>query len=274
MVPVRLWDGLFFVSRRSNSTSRPAELRLVVRNGSPPSRDLSDLDSLPAGENLVIKALEALRRRSGCTHGADILLVKRIPAAAGMGGGSSDAASALQLANIAWGLRWCRERLPEVAVEVGSDVPFFIYNAAAVCRGRGEHVEPLSGLPPLHFVVVKPPVALGTADVYRQFSDAQKSQGGNHHVGVSSLIASLRRGRLHEAGRAIHNSLQFAAAAMTPWIERLQRTFDRFDFFGHQLSGSGSAYFGLCRNVHQARRLATVLRAQRLGQVVALRSCP
>ena len=122
----------------------------------------------PAGpDNLVVRALNLLRQRSGCELGAQVELVKRIPAAAGLGGGSSDAAAALRLANRGWQIRWTNDRLAELAAEIGSDVPFFLSRGAAICRGRGERSERLPPIAPLHFVIVKPPVGLNTGDVYR-----------------------------------------------------------------------------------------------------------
>ncbi|HEX5104843.1 MAG TPA: hypothetical protein VFV87_13575, partial [Pirellulaceae bacterium] len=122
---------------------------------------------LPSGpDNLAWKAVELLRGRAIEKRGARLTLVKRIPAAAGLGGASSDAAAALVAANLGWNLGWKRERLAELAAELGSDVPFFLTRGAALCRGRGEAIEPLRAAP-LHVTVVRPPVGLATGDVYR-----------------------------------------------------------------------------------------------------------
>ena len=98
----------------------------------------------PAAENLATRAAVLLRRRAGVTAGATIRLLKRIPSAAGLGGGSSDAAATLLAGNLAWKIDWPRERLIELAAELGSDVPFFLSGGAAICRGRGELVESLA----------------------------------------------------------------------------------------------------------------------------------
>jgi len=270
MVPVRLWDSLTLDS--DSSTPDHAAIRLSVNHTF--GREQSSLPIPTDSNNLVVRALELLQRRSNCKQGAHIQLVKRIPAAAGMGGGSSDAAAALSLANVAWQLNWSQSRLAEVAAEVGSDVPFFLFEGAAVCHGRGEHVEPIVGARSLHFVVVKPPADLRTADVYQAFDEQAGARDDLGPSQIGALTAALRRGRLTEIGRLLRNSLQSAATTLTPWIERVRRTFHELDFFGHQLSGSGSAYFGLCRHAQHARRLASVLRSRRLGQVYALRSCP
>ena len=108
--------------------------------------------ALPVGaDNLVIKAADRLREATGCRRGAEIDLTKVIPAQAGLAGGSSDAAATLAALDRLWDLRLAPERLDALAAEVGSDVPFFNHVPAAVCRGRGERVEPVSLMQTLQF---------------------------------------------------------------------------------------------------------------------------
>jgi 4-diphosphocytidyl-2-C-methyl-D-erythritol kinase len=271
MVPIGLSDSLCFSSTPSTADGRPGAIVLDVRECYP-VRTSQRPPAIPTGsENLVVRALELLRERSKCRLGAHVELVKRIPAAAGMGGGSSDAAAALRLANTAWQLDWPIERLIDVAAEIGSDVPFFLSGGPAICRGRGEQVERVHGMRALHFVIVKPPIGLSTADVYRahdaSIGNLLESKAGNRPI--SSWAADGRA----EAGQWMRNRLQAAAATISPWIDRLRVAFDRLDFLGHQLSGSGSAYFGVCRHAQHARRLANILRTQPLGLVYATRSC-
>jgi 4-diphosphocytidyl-2-C-methyl-D-erythritol kinase len=275
MVPIRLRDSLAISAIPAASSGEPGPLRLLVRqltvgrslDGQSPQVPL-------ASDNLVIRALELLRLHSGCTLGADIELVKRIPAAAGLGGGSSDAAAALRLANDVWRLGWHRERLADLAGEIGSDVPFFMFGLAAVCRGRGELVETLPATKPLHFVLVKPPVELRTADVYREFDSLAAGPAKDRASELGSAVAALGNGRLAELARAMRNSLEAAAAVLTPWIERARAAFDKLGFIAHQLSGSGSVYFGLCGHAQHARRLAARLKLLRMGSVYVARSCP
>jgi len=200
-------------------------------------------------------------------------LVKRIPLAAGLGGGSSDAAAALRLANRAWNVHWNDDRLNELEDELGSDIPFFLSRGAAVCRGRGERVDRLPPLPHLYFVIVKPADALGAGEVYTAHDSlsGQTSQGVGGQL--NRLVASLYRGGLHDAGAWMHKRLQAAASILSPCVEKLRRVFAEFDFIAHQLTGSGSAYFGVCRNAAHARRLASILRTRQLGLVYATRSC-
>ena len=187
-------------------------------------------------------------------------LIKRIPAAAGLGGASADAAAALVAGNIAWQLNWPISRLMELAAELGSDVPFFLTRRAAVCRGRGERVEPVSSFR-LPVVVVRPPIGLSTSHVYQQCRPKK------NHSGATALIAALRRGPSSVA-RHLVNDLQAAAKTLTPWIDNLKSQFQKQDVLGHQMSGSGSSYFGLCRSRRHARRVAARLRASSAGTVM------
>jgi 4-diphosphocytidyl-2-C-methyl-D-erythritol kinase len=221
------------------------------------------LGEIPGGpENLAWRAAALLRERAGIRLGATMCLVKRIPAASGLGGASSDAAAALVAANAAWRLDWPRARLAELAAELGSDVPFFLTRGAAVCRGRGEQIEKIP-VARLHVVIVRPPIGLATPTVYKECRPKDSPRG------AALLIASLGRGEADNAGRQLLNDLQPAAARLTPWITTLQKEFEKQDVLGHQMSGSGSSYFGLCRSHRHTRRIAARLRARGIGAVFA-----
>jgi 4-diphosphocytidyl-2-C-methyl-D-erythritol kinase len=269
MVPVRLFDSLSFEPVRGRN-GRPGEIDFSLHGCDSP-------DGVPAdSSNLVVRALELLRQRSGCDWGARVELFKRIPSAAGLGGGSSDAAAALRVANRAWPIEWGPEKLAPLAAELGSDVPFFLEHGAAICRGRGEQVERIGGTKPLDFVIVKPPTSLATADVYREFD--RLPVGGERGAGhgersLASLTDALRRGTIYNLGQWMGNRLQAAAAVLSTWIGRVEAEFAALDCLGHQLSGSGSAYFGVCRHARHARRLATILKSRQLGLVYVTRSC-
>jgi 4-diphosphocytidyl-2-C-methyl-D-erythritol kinase len=268
MVPVRLADQVSLTLTRS-----PGEICLNVHTcwpiGSP-----SALPDVPAGaDNLVVKSLKLFQERSGCQFGARVELVKRIPLAAGLGGGSSDAAAALRLANRAWQVDWDDDRLAEFSAELGSDIPFFLSHGAAICRGRGERVERLPPLPPLYFVIVKPADALGTGEVYKAHDSIAGQKPPIAKGQLNRLIANLYLGGWQEVGKWMHNRLQAAASLLSPCVEILRRAFAELDFVAHQLTGSGSAYFGICRHAAHARRLASILRTRQLGLVYATRSC-
>ncbi len=274
MLPIRIYDTLSFVPTPPIDRNSLGQVDLRVRMSG--ASQCATEHYVPSGPtNLVVRALNLLRQRSGCELGARVELVKRIPTAAGLGGGSSDAATALRLANLAWGLKWPVDRLAAVAAEIGSDVPFFLYRSGAICRGRGEAVEKLPAHSPAHFVLVMPPYGLSTPEVYRSYASQYSTDPANPNkpVQIYEFCRSFLSGQVTTWAQIIHNSLQAAASRLTSWINRLETAFEQLNFIGHQLSGSGSAYFGVCRHAQQARRLATILRTRQLGIVYATRSC-
>ena len=270
MMPINLFDTLYFEEDPSGQVRLDCRKAAAPRSLKPsdPSGSHGDetgLGDLPVGgANLVVRAVELLRERAGVRHGAVMRLVKRIPTAAGLGGGSSDAAAALVAANEGWRLGWPRVRLAQVAAALGSDVPFFLGDGPAVCRGRGERIEPVTGLGMLHFVVVRPPVGLATAEVYGACKPAQLARP------LAPLLDAFQEGNLAEAGRLLFNRLTTTAKTLCPWIQRLEDELGRQDCLGHQMSGSGTCYFGLCRHARHARRVARRLQAVGVGTVYAV----
>jgi 4-diphosphocytidyl-2-C-methyl-D-erythritol kinase len=226
------------------------------------------LDPIPEGENnLVYRAAALVRARAGLTQGAQIELIKRIPAAAGLGGGSSDAAATLLAANRAWGLGWSRQHLAELGAELGSDVPFFLTGGVALCQGRGEQIQ-RRRLPAVPLVVVRPPCGLSTAAVFA------RCRPGGPPSSHEAWLSHAARGQWGALRHHLRNDLAPAAEALTEWMPRLRQALARQDLWGHQMTGSGSSWFGLCRSARQARRVAARLRAQGMGWVFATASAP
>lgn len=120
--------------------------------------------ALPA-DDLCVRAARLLQQASGVSHGARIAIDKRVPWGAGLGGGSSDAATTLIALNRLWGLDWPRARLLDLGLRLGADVPFFLGGRNAWVEGIGEQLTPID-LPPATYVVLKPPVAIPTAAVF------------------------------------------------------------------------------------------------------------
>ncbi len=124
-------------------------------------RRLGEVEGVSEAQDLVIRAARLLQRASGCTRGADINLHKRLPMGGGLGGGSSDAATTLVALNRLWALNWPTERLAELALQLGADVPVFVKGEAAWAEGIGERLEPVE-LPEPWYVVIAPPVQVPT----------------------------------------------------------------------------------------------------------------
>jgi 4-diphosphocytidyl-2-C-methyl-D-erythritol kinase len=261
MCPIGWYDTLCFETTSSEDVDLECQQGSVTSGGSGFSEVPRD------GRNLVLRAVELIRQRTGTKQGARLRLVKRIPTAAGLGGGSSDAAAALVAANLGWELGLSVPQLATMAAELGSDVPFFLNQGPAICRGRGEQIEPARGLGLLNFVVVRPPEGLATAAVYGVCRPAASARP------LQPLLDALRRGNARQAGCLFFNRLQAAAEQLSPWVARLGRLLTGEDCLGHGMSGSGTAYFGLFRSALQARRVARRLLARGVGSVVAVRSC-
>lgn len=262
MVSVNLFDTLVFTQESSTQISLRCHYSgCVSRKVATDSASASD--EVPDGrDNLAVKAAELLKSKTGVDKGIQIDLFKRIPAEAGLAGGSSDAAAVLLALNRIWNIGLSRDELQRYASELGSDVAFFLSDSpAAICQGRGEIIRPLPNPPRLHFVMVKPESGLSTAAVFRQCRPETEPRG------VSNLVDCLQRGDLRNAGQNLFNSLQAPAESLNSDVRRLIEEFDRQPFVGHMMSGSGTSCFGICRHHNEARMAAARLKALRLGRV-------
>ncbi len=140
-------------------------LRIGVRTDGRIER-LADLPGVPVDDDLTVRAARLLQRAAGSRLGAGIALDKRLPLGGGLGGGSSDAATVLLALNRLWGLDWPRARLQALALELGADVPVFIFGRSALATGVGEVLSALD-LPPAWYLVLMPPVAVATARIFQ-----------------------------------------------------------------------------------------------------------
>jgi 4-diphosphocytidyl-2-C-methyl-D-erythritol kinase len=190
---------------------------------------------LPA-DDLCLRSARALQQASGSAFGADIHVEKRVPAGAGLGGGSSDAATTLLALNRLWGLNWPRARLAALGLSLGADVPFFLHGQAAFVEGVGERITPLA-LPRLWLAVIKPAASLGTAQIFGS-ADLERS---TPPVILADFLASTTLSDCASAGFG-RNDLQPVAAAQCEEVgqaaEWLQARFGN-----SRMSGSGSAVF-------------------------------
>jgi len=263
MVQIGIYDTLCFEEEDSDES----HLRLIdVGRRSNGTTHRSD--GVPVGpENLILQAVRALQKLTGIDRQVRITLRKQIPVSSGLAGGSSDAAATLVGLNHCWNLGLNRAALFDIGTRLGSDVNFFLAGtSAAVCRGRGELIEPVAIRPGLPFVVVRPRTGLATAEVYRHCrvsSDARTAE---------PLVQALRRGRIRATAARMHNALQQPAERLSSDISALRHRFEDLPVAGHQMTGSGTAYFGFCRHQRLARRLAQKLQQERLGEVFATRS--
>jgi 4-diphosphocytidyl-2-C-methyl-D-erythritol kinase len=231
-----------------------------------------DQPDLSAGrDNLVHRAAELLLERYGSGRGVRVELVKRIPMAAGLAGGSSNAAATLEGLNVLWGLNLPRTELAKLGAELGSDVAFFFATPAAWCTGRGEVVTPVPLGRPLDLVLVCPAVGLATPAVYRGVTLPEQPVSG------TAILKALAAGDVEEIGRRLHNRLQGPAEHLCPEVAMLHARLAGMKPAGQLMSGSGSSLFALCRDRREALRIARELRrkADEIGRprVFIVRSC-
>ena len=208
-------------------------------------------------DDLCLRAARLLKEHSGCAFGADIHIDKRLPTGAGMGGGSSDAASVLIALNRLWDLRLPRKTLLELGLKLGADVPFFIGGHNAFVEGIGEQLHPID-LPPLEFAVLKPPASIATQQIF------------------SSPLLARSESMAIVAGFPAHtnfrkpfgkNDLQKAAEAACPEVAMASQMLDK-TFGNSRMTGSGSAVFAVVNGGNADKRdkgilsqaMATMLR--------------
>jgi 4-diphosphocytidyl-2-C-methyl-D-erythritol kinase len=220
----------------------------------------ADDPELPTDEgNLVMRAARLLQKTAGIEKGARIELQKRIPVAAGLGGGSSDAAATLWGLNRLWGLRWPRARLQELAVELGMDVPFFLGTGRAVARGRGERLQALPGGGGYALVLVNPRAPLSTREVYGRVPAGWHAEP----TGTERVIEALRRRNVATLAAALTNNLERVVEPVLPVIGRMKAALLAAGALGAIMSGSGPTVFGLARSLDHARQVRS--RVSRAG---------
>jgi 4-diphosphocytidyl-2-C-methyl-D-erythritol kinase len=217
---------------------------------------------LPA-DDLCLRAARLLQAETGCTLGADIHLEKRLPAGAGMGGGSSDAATTLLGLNRLWDLRLPRERLMAMGLKLGADVPFFLGGGPAFVQGIGEILHPIQ-LPEQRFAVLKGPAGLATAAIFSSELLARSEKlaivaGFPASAGTAERIAAAGDGR---------NDLQPAAEAISSEVRDALALLSK-QFGNARMTGSGAAVFAVLagdgKDGKDDQSLATLLQTRAEG---------
>jgi len=224
--------------------------RLVVEDADELALSTTTSEVPADGGNLALRAAAALRDAGKVDRGVRIRLDKRIPVAAGLGGGSSDAAAVLLALNRLWALRWPLARLAEVAVTLGMDVPFFLRGGVALGTGRGEDLAALRG-GPLALVLVNPGEPLSTAAVYGRVTPAMYSDGSR----ARRMAEALRTRRPSRVAASLYNGLEAAASGVRPDLARMRAALLAAGALGAVMSGSGPTVFGIARSFEQARQI-------------------
>ncbi len=212
--------------------------------------------------NLAARAVLLLAERTGNDPALAISIRKGIPVAGGCAGGSADAAAALVAADALWGTEWTRDRLGEVAAELGSDVPFALHGGTALGTGRGEQLTPVLEQGTYSWVLALSSQGLSTPAVYAEL-DRQRRAGP---VGLvpdpAEVLAALRQGDPAALGAALANDLQSAALALQPGLRPLLETARSLGALGAVVSGSGPTLAVLARDADHADSLSGLLTAR------------
>jgi 4-diphosphocytidyl-2-C-methyl-D-erythritol kinase len=207
---------------------------------------------LPTDErNLVIRSVRLFQDATRSSRGVRITLDKRIPVAAGLGGGSSNAAATLWGLNRLWKLRWPVARLVELATQLGMDAPFFLRGGRALATGRGEILTPLPSAPSLALVLVNPNFPLSTREVYDRVPPDLVGDGSS----TRALVEALATRSTTRVAASLYNTLEAVVLPVYPVIARIKSALLGAGALGAVMSGSGPTVVGVARSLEQAKQI-------------------
>lgn len=239
------------------------------REKTPGIRVKTNLFYLPDNENnLVYKAAKLLMDEFSIEDGVSIDLNKYIPVAAGMAGGSSDAASVLYGMNKMFSLGLSQDELMRRGVKIGADVPYCIMRGTALAEGIGEILTPLPPMPACFVLVAKPGISVSTKFVYENLH--ANNLRPEQHPDIDAAIAGIRAGDLKATAQAMGNVLELVTAREYPVIEEIKNFMKKRGALNAMMSGSGPTVFGLFENKTTARNAFYQLRRTNLAKQVYL----
>ncbi len=219
---------------------------------------ICNVHGLEGESNLAFRAAQALQAATGYTGGARIALEKRIPIAAGLGGGSTDAAVVLRGLNTLWKLGLTTEALTPIAASLGADVPFFLTGGTGLGSGRGDSITPLRPLPPTAFVLLHPPIHLErkTARLYGLLEPSHHSDGSH----TRQVVEFIGKGVFQE--RMAYNIFDTVADMAYPDLAPYMRAFVNAGGWYAHLAGSGPTLFAVMHSPEEGEAVAAKLREQ------------
>lgn len=223
-----------------------SDINVVMHSDGPRSEEI-ELEN-----NLAYLAARSLLERGVTGAGLHIEIDKRIPIAAGLGGGSGNAAGVLIALNELWGAGLGSEDLNAVAASVGSDVPYCLVGGTMLATARGEKLTSLPSPTDLHFVLGISEEPLFTRDVYERWDELGSGPG----EGSASMTLALGTGDPREVGQLLHNDLEAAAFSLRPELEELKKVISSAGALGAAVTGSGPTLFGLASDAEHARDIA------------------
>ena len=257
MQTVSLYDELTFRKREDR------EIRLEVH--------AAEQDVPCDQNNLVYRAVSAVMERCEACGGMEIVLKKQIPSAAGMAGGSADAAAAILACNELYDLQMDSRMMCELAVGIGADVPYCMTGGTVLCEGIGEIMTPLTTLPKLYFILIKPDVSVSTAAVYHALDSAKDTW----HPDVDGMIRAVKKQDAAAVVNCLGNVLESVTIPQHPVIDESKQLLSDCGAQGVLMSGSGPTVFGIFFDRDLQRRAYEILcQTDGIGQVFLAEPVP
>jgi 4-diphosphocytidyl-2-C-methyl-D-erythritol kinase len=239
MQNVDLYDTLTFTDNETG------EITLKTESEKIPSDD----------SNLIVKVAKQLQQKYNVKKGADIELVKRIPVAAGMAGGSTDGAAAYTALNELWGLGLSKKELMELAVSLGADIPYCIMGGTALAEGIGEELTALADMPECPIVIAKPPIDVSTGWVYKELDSKEIVD----HPDIDGIRQAIESGDIKKMCDLIGNVLEPVTASEYEEIGELERLLEENGAIKAFMTGSGPTVFAIFDDVTTAGDAADIV---------------
>lgn len=239
---------------------------LVLERRKQPGIELRmDNSELPSGgDNLICRAADLLFREKEITGGVNISLTKRIPIAAGMAGGSADAAAALRGVNELFDLGYSLTELQALGVGLGADIPYCLAGGTMLSEGIGEILTPLPAPPAAHLVIAKPDINVSTAFVYGNLHADRLAW----HPDIDGMIVALQKGDLDGITDRLGNVLETVTVKAHPVIEQIRELLRKQGAENALMSGSGPTVFGIFKEKETAARAAEAVERGRLAKQI------
>lgn len=241
----------------------------IKRTQEPGIQIQTNLSFLPVNENnLIYKAAKLLMDEFSITDGVSVKLDKRIPVAAGMAGGSTDAAAMLIGVNRLFSLGLTKRQLMERGVQIGADVPYCIMRGTALSEGIGEALSPLPPMVKCPVLIAKPSISVSTKFVYQNL----KLDDTTIHPDIDRLIDDIKAKNLHDIAAHMGNVLETVTIPNYPVIDEIKKHMLSNGAVGAMMSGSGPTVFGLFDDEDTAKKAYKAMRSSHLARQVYLTS--
>ena len=250
MQTIGLYDTLTFIKK--------AEPGIVLK---------IDREGLDAGkDNLIYRAAEKLFAEAGISPGVEISLEKRIPIAAGMAGGSTDAAAALHGLNDLFELGYSLERLQAIGVKLGADIPYCLMGGTALSEGIGEILTKIKDAPPCFVLIAKPDIDVSTKYVYENLHAEELDR----HPDIDGMREAIEKGDLQGMAERMENVLETVTVRKYPVIEKIKEAMKAEGALNALMSGSGPTVFGVFDEEGKAKAAFEKLKGTSLARDVFL----